>query len=89
MREKEKAEKAAKKASRAAARRTQQRLQKALKATQKGNRTRTKAAAKSVQKKPPFAIGPQGSRKAPGAAAGAPPIQSRHGRKINTPSRYL
>jgi hypothetical protein len=87
LREKEKAEKAAEKASRAAACRTQQRLQKALKATQKGNRKRPKAAAKLAQKKT-FSVEPQGSMKALGAAAGAPPIRSQHGRKINTPSRY-
>ena len=87
-REKEKAEKAVEQASRAAARRTHQRLKQALKTSQKGKKRSLKALAKATSKKRTVVM-PAASGEPQGAAAGAPAVQSRRGRAINTPTRYL
>ena len=88
VREKEKAEKAAEKASRAAARMTAKRLQQALKTSQKSKNRSLKAPARATTKKRAV-VRLAGSGEPQGAVAGAPAIQSRRGRAINTPSRYL
>ena len=84
----EKAEKAAEKASRAAARMTAKRLQQALKTSQKSKNRSLKAPARATTKKRAV-VRLAGSGEPQGAVAGAPAIQSRRGRAINTPSRYL
>jgi hypothetical protein len=88
LREKEKAEKAVKQALRAAACRTHQQLKQALKTSQKGKKRSLKAPAKATSKKRTVVM-PTASGEPQDAAAGAPAVQSRCGRAINTPTRYL
>ena len=86
--EKENADRAADKASRAAARKTHQRLEQALKTSQKCKKRSLNALMGSSLKKRSI-VRPRGSGEPQGAAAGAPTIQTRRGRTINTPTRYL
>ncbi|KAF1359717.1 hypothetical protein EJ07DRAFT_165824 [Lizonia empirigonia] len=78
MRQEEKAREAADRASRQAARRTQQRLQQAQKTAQRGKRRRLNIVMKAGSKK-----------RASGAVAGLPPSQSRRGRAIKLPAKYI
>ncbi|KAF1357589.1 hypothetical protein EJ07DRAFT_128472, partial [Lizonia empirigonia] len=77
MRQEEKAGEAADRASRQAAHRTQ-RLQQAQKTAQRGKRRRLNIATKAGSKK-----------RASGAVAGLPPSQSRRGRAIKLPAKYI
>jgi hypothetical protein len=88
LREKEKADRAAEKASRAAACRTHQQLKQALKTSQKGKKRSLEAPAKATLKKRAV-VRPTDSREPQGAVAAAPAIQSRCGRAINTPKKFL
>jgi Lon protease-like protein len=87
-REKEKAEKAAEQASRKAARRTYERLKQALKTSQKGKKRNLKASAKATLRKR-IVVRPTSGGEPQDAVAVAPAIQSRRGRTIHTPKRYL
>jgi hypothetical protein len=88
MRATERAEKAAEKAARIAARRTAQRLQKALKTSQNGNKMRSKASITRKPKKSVYSTS-GGGGEASGATPRQLPLQSRRGRAINTPARFL
>jgi hypothetical protein len=87
LREKQKADQAADQAVRQAARRTAKRLQQTLKLSQKGRRRRVKATVKATTRKA-VVVERRGGGEPLGAAAGAPPVQSRRGRKINLPAKY-
>jgi hypothetical protein len=88
LREKEKADRAAQQTSRAAARRTHQRLKQALKSSQKGQRRSLKPPARATLKKRAV-VRLTAHGEPQGTVAGAPAIQSRRGRAITTPRRYL
>jgi hypothetical protein len=88
LREKEKADRAAEQASRAAARRTYQRVKQALKTSQKGKKRNLKAPAKAISKKRAI-VRSTADGEPQAAVAGVLPIQSRRGRAINTPKRFL
>jgi len=87
VREKEKAERAGEKASRVAARRAAKQLQQAIKTSQKVKKRSLKAPTEAASRKRPIAR-PTG-REPQGAGAGAPTTQSRGGRAIKTPTRFL
>ncbi|KAF2844614.1 hypothetical protein T440DRAFT_409804 [Plenodomus tracheiphilus IPT5] len=88
LRERLRAERAADQALRKAARKTAKRLQESLKLSQRGKRRSLKATRKAASEK--FVVKePQGSREAGSAATAAQPIQSRCGRQITTPARYI
>jgi hypothetical protein len=87
LREKEKAKKAVEQALRVAACRTHQRLKQALKTSQKDKKRSLKAPAKATSRKRAV-MRPTGSGEPQGAAADAP-AQSRRGRAIYTPKRFL
>jgi hypothetical protein len=82
------AAKAAEQASRAAARRTVERLQRAHRTSQKGKKRSLKAPAKAALKQRAV-VRPIGGGEPQGAVAGAPGMQSRRGRSIKTPTRFL
>jgi hypothetical protein len=85
---KEKADRAAEQSLRKSARRTAQRLQKASKISQKGKKIALHASTTSKSKNRVPSRGGSGG-KAPGAAPRPPPLHSRRGRAINTPTRFL
>jgi hypothetical protein len=88
LREKEKADRAAEQTSRAGARRTYQRLKQALKISQKGKKHSLKPPARAILKKRAV-VRPTAHGEPQGAVAAAPTIQSRRGRAINTPKKFL
>jgi hypothetical protein len=63
-------------------------LKKVSNRLEKGKKCRLKAPAKATFKKTAV-VRPTGSREPQGAVAGAPAIQSRRGRAMKTPKRYL
>jgi hypothetical protein len=88
LREKLKADQADDRAIRQAARKAVSRLQKVRKATQNSRRKHLKASIEAASKEK-VVVKAQGSDEPQGSTPRSPPAQSRRGRNINLPAKYI